>query len=338
MNIFYGNNGSGKTNLLESIFTLCLGRSQRGAADSILIQDGAEVYRLEGRVETARRALPVAVAYQKGWRKKITIDGVPSKATELYDQFCAVASGPEDSDILSGSPAVRRLFIDIYLSQLSRRYISDLTDYQKAIAQKNAALKKEMDPSPFDPLVVSHGSKIIAARHKFLGSLRPLTENHYREISRGEELQMEYKPKIAVESDTCEESEIKEAFELALEENKFKEQVLKTSVVGPHRDDVLFEVGGLAARSHGSQGQWRTAAVSLKLAVYELLKEKRSTAPILLLDEIFAELDTGRTERLMELFSQSDQIFLTTAIDPPQSLIDTARKFRIVGGAIEGID
>ncbi len=114
-NIFYGDNGAGKTNLLEAIFVLTLGRSHQGTADSLLIKDGADVYRLEGIVFDGEREQEVAVAYQKGKRKKITIDHVAIRTAELYEQFFAVATGPEDSEILAGSPSVRRNFIDVYL-------------------------------------------------------------------------------------------------------------------------------------------------------------------------------------------------------------------------------
>jgi len=338
VNVFYGSNGSGKTNLLEAIFTLCLGRSQRGAADSVLVQEGQETYRLEGAVQNSNRAACVAVAYQRGWRKKITIDSVAIKAAELYEQFCAVACGPEDSDILSGSPGARRLFLDIYLSQLSQRYMSNLTDYQKALAQKNAALKQEMDSSLFDPLLVSAGARIIDARKRFLGDLAAVASRHYETISGRETLGILYVPKVsgAMEANGVEETA--GAFQRDLEMQRRKEEIVKTALVGPHRDDISFTVGGLPARTHGSQGQWRTAAVALKLAVYKLLKTRRESPPVLLLDEIFAELDARRSRQLMDLFGGADQLFLTTASEPPVAINGLTRRFRIADGCVEDID
>ena len=126
VNIFYGRNGSGKTNLLEALFVLCLGRSQRGAPDVLLVRNGCDVYRLEGAVESEGRSQTLAVAYQRHSRKKITIDSVAVRIAELYEQFLVVSAGPEDSAILSGPPSVRRAFVDIYLSQLSGKYLADL--------------------------------------------------------------------------------------------------------------------------------------------------------------------------------------------------------------------
>lgn len=338
VNVFFGDNGSGKTNLLEAIFTLCLGRSQRGAADNILVKDDADTYRLEGHIDASSGGLTLAVAYQRGGRRKITIESAPVKASELYERFCVVSSGPEDSDILSGPPSARRLFIDLYLSQLSQSYLTSLTDYQKALTQKNAALKREMDPDPFDPLLCAYGSRVIQARKQFLDELTPIASRHYEDISGGEQIKIKYKPKVSWEGSESSLEVIEEAFRDALEANVDRERVLKTSMVGPHRDEVKFTIGDFPARSHGSQGQWRTGAVSLKLAVYEMLQQKRRTQPILLLDEIFAELDPGRAQHLMELFSEVNQLFLTTASEPPVTITNHVRRFRIAHGTIEGID
>ena len=126
-NIFYGDNGSGKTNLLEAIFLLCLGRSHRGASDNIMVQDDSAFYRVEGQIKTVDKSYNVAIAFQRDGRKKVQIDKVSAKLSELYDLFCAVAAGPEDSIIISGPPSARRMFLDIYLSQFRKLYLDDLT-------------------------------------------------------------------------------------------------------------------------------------------------------------------------------------------------------------------
>ncbi len=335
VNTFFGLNGSGKTNFLEAIFTLCLGRSQRGAADTILLQDGAEVYRLVGQVQAKQRNIDVAVAYQKGVRKKITMDGVPIKASRLYEEFSVVTAGPEDSKILSGSPSARRLFLDTYISQLTPSYLADLTDYNRVLAQKNAALKNDMDSSAFHPLLVSYGAKIMLARGRFLRELGPMATARHGEIAPGEVLAIEYRPSVALESDEDDLEAVAGAFAAKLDEYLPKEHVLKTALVGPQRDEVTFTINGLPAKTHGSQGQWRTAALSLKLAVYELIRRRRKSSPVLLLDEIFAELDHRRCEHLMELFGQAEQLFITTAAEPPSSLVSGAKKYRIVQGRVE---
>lgn len=337
VNIFYGRNGSGKTNLLEAIFNLCLGRSQRGANDALMLRNGCEVYRLEGTIEHEGSQRELSVAYQAGGRKKIIIDGVQEKIAVLYESFCAVSAGPEDSGILSGPPSTRRGFMDIYISQLSRRYLAELTDYQKVLAQKNAALKQEMDCSAFEPLQVSHGARIMLQRRDFINTLSEIACRQYEKISGGEQLSIEYDPSVRLTGTEDSIEDIEGAFSDKLDRYSERERIMRSSMVGPHRDEIKFAINGFPARSHGSQGQWRTSAVSLKLAIYQLLREKRGTAPVLLLDEIFAELDKGRAEALIESFGDFSQLFLTSAVDPPASLKDSGKCFLIDNGAVEEI-
>jgi len=333
-NVLYGGNGSGKTNLLEAIFTLCLGRSQRGAADPVLVKAQTDFYRLEGEVTTPACTHKLAVAYQAGGRKRITIDTVPARASELYEYSCLVAAGPEDSEILSGPPAARRLFLDLYLAQLSSRYLADLSDYQRVVMQRNAALRSDMSPEPFDPLLVEYGVKIMLERAAFLNNLSVQTTQAYSWITGGEPLRITYEPKVPFDLGVTQADTIAAAFRSELARQSGREHAAQVSLVGPHRDEVAFEICGFPARTHGSQGQWRAAAVALKLGVYELLKEKRGEQPVLLLDEIFAELDSERSNRLVESFLDADQLFLTTAVEPPDALFESARRFRIVAGKV----
>ncbi len=337
VNVLYGDNGSGKTNLLEAIFVLCLGRSQRGATDTVLVNNEFDVYRLAGIVEQDGFDHELSVAYQKGGRRRITIDGPAVRIADLYEQFCVVSAGPEDSSILSGSPSVRRTFIDIYLSQYSRAYLSDLTDYHRCLTQKNAALKSEMDPSPFDALLIEYGSKVMAARRKFIGDIGLLAREFYGRFADGESFAVRYEPSVAMNGAADDPRDIRTAFEKALAAQARREAAAGLALVGPHRDEMAIELKNLPARTHGSQGQWRTAAIALKLAVYELLRSKRRTSPLLLLDEIFAELDSSRASALIAAFDGYDQLFLTTAIDPPEALSENSRRYRLKAGRIEDI-
>ncbi len=334
VNIFYGSNGSGKTNLLEAIFVLCLGRSHRSAVEAVLVNNQSDYYRIAGKVELTDKQIELAVAYQKNGRKKATLDEVPIRLSELYDMFCVVAAGPEDSEIISGAPAARRLFIDLYLSQYSHRYIDLLTDYQRSLAQKNAALKREMDPSPFNALLIENGSRIIRQRYEFLSAVEREARIYHERISGGSSLSLEYKTSGEPADGDFSPEKIAEHLGAALARHAERERVLKSSLVGPHRDDIYFQIDGLPARTHGSQGEWRTAALSLKLAVYHLLKEKREIKPVLLLDEIFAELDPDRAKGLIEAFADFHQLFLTTALEPPDFLRNNSRAFRIGNGEV----
>lgn len=334
VNVFFGANGSGKTNLLEAIYCLCLGRSQRGLADSVLLRDGCEVYRVAGEVEADGRTVDVAVAYQRGGKRKVTIDEVPVRPAELFERFCAVAAGPEDGAILSGAPSQRRLFLDLHLSQHSQTYLKELVAYQRALSQKNAALKARMDATLFDEQLLEYGSAITVRRAAFVKQLRIEAAPFYRDISDGEPFDLTYAPEIEIDPECDDVTVAKAAFVEQLQRNREREMAQKTAVVGPHRDDVAIFIGGYPARTHGSQGQWRTAAVSLKLAIYQMLREKRRMAPLLLLDEIFAELDERRTTALIEGFGVVEQLFLTTAQEPPQPLRANAKRFQIENGTI----
>lgn len=338
VNIFFGQNGSGKTNILEALFVLCLGRSHRGASETVMINTNSDFYRVEGHVFAQEREHEVAIACGQGGRKRVSLDKVSIRLSELYETLCAVSAGPEDSTIISGSPSARRNFVDIYLSQFSNRYLRDLTDYQKVLAQKNAALKNDMDTSPFDELLVSYGAAVMLARGEFLNSVQHLATRYYTDISHGAVFKMEYSPSVTIEPDALDMDDIKTAFTNRLRQKMDRERAMRVALVGPHRDDITFVINGMPARTHGSQGEWRTAAVSLKLAVYHLLKEKRKTEPILLLDEIFAELDEERAEALIESFGSFGQVFLTTAVKPPETLRQSSRSYRVEAGTIAGVE
>ncbi|UCD64740.1 MAG: DNA replication/repair protein RecF [Candidatus Zixiibacteriota bacterium] len=338
VNILHGGNGSGKTNILEAIFVLHLGRSHRGASEATLVREGAEYYRIEGQTVVDGENRDVAVAYDRGGRKKLTIDGLAVRLVELYGAFCAVSLGPEDSNILSGPPSARRRFIDLYLSQYSGKYLTVLADYHKVLAQKNAALRKEMDPQPFNELLAESGARLINSRREHIENLGNSTAAYYRRISGGGELSVGYRPSTAAAAAESDISEIKRAFEKALRVMAEKEKITQTALVGPHRDDVQIELNGLPARTHGSQGEWRSAAVALKLAVYDMLRGRRGTPPLLLLDEVFAELDINRSEALMEALGNLGQLFLTTALEPPEFLKESGRCYRVANGQIAGVD
>ncbi len=336
VNIFYGRNGAGKSNLLEAIFVLLLGRSPRGAADAVMVKENAGVYRLEGEVESDGKKCAIAVAYQTGGRKKITIDRVGVRAAELFERCTVVSTAPGDMEILSGPPARRREFINVYLSQASPKYLSNLTDYSKVLEQKNSFLKQDNSESdtPYNELLVKYGAAIILERKRFLGAIAVSTREHYQKISGGQKLLAVYNPSVHLDSGAVDLEIIEKNFREKLERYKDRERILETTLVGPHRDEVDFEIGGFPARTHGSQGELRTAAISLKLAVFEYLKIVRKGTPILLLDEIFAELDDNRKERLIDSFGKFGQLFLTTASQVPAILAETGRHFRIGNGTI----
>ncbi len=328
VNVLYGKNGSGKTNILEAIFVLLLGRSPRGGGDMVMMKESANFYRIEGDINIDNKSHNFAIAYQKSGRKKITIDKVTSRTSDLFEKCAVVSAAPQDVELLAGPPTKRREFINIYLSQASAKYIADMSDYQKVLAQKNAFLKQENNSgdTPYDDLLIKYGSIIMLARNNFLDTIGKTATMHYQKIAQGQTFKVNYKQSVKFDSA---DNNIENAFREKLTRYKEKEKVMQRALVGPHRDEVEFCIGNFPARTHGSQGELRTAAISLKLAVFDYLKKIRRETPILLLDEIFAELDENRKELLVELFGQFGQLFLTTASQIPQELLETSRAFKI---------
>ncbi len=338
VNVITGRNGSGKSNLLEALHVLCLGRSQRGANDVVMLSQAADVYRIEGTIELDGRARTQSLAYQKGGRKKIAVEGVAVRLSELYRDLLVVSVGPEDTSILSGPPSGRRGLLDLYLSQLSGSYLSSLSDYQRVLAQKNAALKNDADFSAFNPLLVRFGAAVMKARAKFIADISTDAAAYYRRISGGSELTMTYHSSVTIPVDSPSPAALADSFEERLQVVYHREISAGMALVGPHRDELDFIIEGRPARTHASQGEWRSAAVSLKLAVYHHMRRLREVAPLLLLDEIFAELDPGRSEMLIEQFADFDQLFITTASEPPPGLNSNAAHFNVAAGRVERID
>lgn len=234
-------------------------------------------------------------------------------------------------------PSARRRFLDIHLAQASPSYLADLNDYSKALAQKNSFLKNNPGHEcPFDPILIEYGARIVAARHTFIHFLQAMAPGYYEHIAGGSNgpdkpaFRCEYAPNVPF----ARKEEIVDAFEKKLAKNRRREEALETAVVGPHRDDIDFFIAGFPARGYGSQGELRSAAAAVMMASANFLESRREEKPILLLDEIFAELDRNRRENLAGLFSSFDQIFLTTAVDPPQTLNDHAVLFHIEKGEV----
>lgn len=334
VNIFYGSNASGKTNLLEAVFVLLLGRSQRGAGDSVMLKVGSETWRLEGSVRRNNTTVHLSTAFQQGGRKKISIDHLPEKVSALYEQFCAVSLGPEDSDIISGPPSTRREFLNMNLAQFSNRYIADLIDYRRVLAQKNAALKNESDPSPFEELQISFGARIMSARLSFLNKLRTPSAGYYDNLSDGGKFGLAYQPSVKFPESVEESKEIEACFSEQLERYRERERAARMALLGPHRDEIEMNIGGHSARTYGSRGEWRTAAIALKLAVFGLLKNKREETPLLLLDEVYAELDDRRSASLTEALDDLGQVLLTSAGTAPSHLSGGSRMFELADGVI----
>ena len=312
-----------------------LGRSARGANDAVMLNEKSEHYRVEAEVVKNDKRHIFAIAYQKGGRKKIAKDKIDIKIVELFKENSAVFASPSDIEILAGAPAVRREFLNVYISQVFPTYLADLSEYQKILAQKNAFLKQNhAGECIYNDLLARCGARLIYTRLNFVKEISEYASRYYDRISGSHKFEALYRPSVVLEGDDFNINEIETAFMLKLTRYKEREKIMHTALVGPHRDDIEFIIRDYPARTHGSQGELRTAAIALKLAVFDYIKENRGHPPVLLLDEIFAELDKDRCDRLIESFGNFGQVFITTASSIPEKLSGSARSFLIKDGAI----
>ncbi len=310
VNIFLGHNAQGKTNLLESIYITSMGKSFRTGKDRDMVRFGADFFRVKA---TAFKEddLVVEMAVTKEGKKGVKIDGVKAtKITQLLDNVYIVIFSPEDLRIVKDEPEKRRKFIDRELSQIKPSYFNNLNHYKKVLAQRNAYLKEyEIDENIldiWDMQLAEYGSKIIEARTEFIKKLNVISSKIHKDITnKKEELEVIYEPNVEFSKNH------KEIFFMKMKLNRKHDIRRKTTTIGPHKDDLKLISNGIDIRNFGSQGQQRTAALSLKLSEIKLIEEETGENPVLLLDDVLSELDRERQNYLINSLSDI-QVFITT--------------------------
>ena len=325
-----GDNGQGKTNLLEAIYYLEIFCSFRGAADEQLVRFGEDVFRVEARLEAAEGGASHTVAAaldRRTKRKKITVDGAePPRLSDAIGTVGAVIFSPSDVEIVSGSPGARRRFLDIVLSLALPGHLALLQRYRQALGQRNALLRQGAPRAlveAWDAGLVSAGSRIVAARRRWVAERAATFAERSATIAGGAPSSLVYEPSVPLEGIDDDGGEatdaIAEVFARELARVAEREQRRGMTMVGPHRDDLrlMAPAAGRAApidlRTYGSGGQQRTAAVALRMVEAETLREARGREPIILLDDVFAELDVGRSRRILEWVEAEEggQVILT---------------------------
>ncbi len=299
ISILYGDNGQGKTNIVEAIYLLCTGKSHRTnrEQDMILFDRRWMRVRAENMQRDGRHTVDMVMA--KGQKKRILINGLAiSKISELLGQISGVIFSPEDLDLVKEGPEKRRRFMDIELSQVSKSYFYALNEYNKVLEQRNVLLKeggKDSDIGVWDVLLAKRAEPIIKARREFCRRLTPLAEKHHEYLSSGKEkLYCDYK------NCTGDSADIEQKMLELLEKNREIDKKRYFTSVGPHRDDIIIKLGETDLRYFGSQGQQRTATLSLKLTELEMMREDLGEYPVLLLDDVLSELDPKRQQMLLE--------------------------------------
>ena len=312
-NIFYGDNAQGKTNILEALYLTGTTKSHRGTKDRDMIQFGKDESHLETIVEKNGIDYQLDMHLKKNSPKGIAINKMPiRKASELFGIINMVFFSPEDLNIIKNGPAERRRFIDLELSQLDKVYLNDLSNYNKIVNQRNHLLKEiEFNKSAFSTLdvwdmqLVHYGERILTRRKVFIEQVNEIVSKIHRKLTGDrEKLILIYEP-----------SNGNISFEQAIKKNKEKVLRLKSTSVGPHRDDICFMVKDMDIRRFGSQGQQRTAALSLKLSEIELVKKTIKDNPVLILDDVLSELDKHRQNYLLDSIDDIQTLITCTGVE-----------------------
>jgi DNA replication and repair protein RecF len=312
-NILYGDNAQGKTNILEAIYISATTKSHKSSKDRDIIKFGSDEAHIRTYVVKDGLENRVDMHLRKSKTKGIAINGQKiKKAAQLLGLLNVVFFSQEDLSIIKDGPTQRRRFVDMELCQLDSVYLNNLNNYNKIVNQRNKLLKEmTFNPSLRDTLfvwdsqLVSYGIKIIERRKEFVEQLNDIIYDIHKKLSGGkEELRIAYEPDVEIED-----------FERKISESNERDIKLKQTTVGPHRDDFSFIAGDIDIRKFGSQGQQRTAALSLKLSEIELVKKITNDTPLLLLDDVLSELDSNRQNHLLNSIGDIQTIITCTGLE-----------------------
>jgi DNA replication and repair protein RecF len=315
--LFYGDNGAGKTNIIEAIYFLSLGRSQRGAPKADMIHTGSNEAYIEGAYDNANDSSPTSISIGFSRDRKIVMKRDNQKVYKLSEfivQSNVVAFGPQDIMLVYGDPSERRRFIDIVLSQVREEYLGNLIHYRKNLVNRNRLLNTKSNDTSiniYEEKMAEYGAEIVAERMKLFSFISPHFSDYYSSITRnGNAGAVHYKP--SVKSDVCEKAQWREMFHLKLKERRERDMVLGFSSFGPHRDDFICFINERPAKFYGSQGECRIMAFSLRLCSLCYLEKERPGNKIILIDDAFAELDRDKGNNIFPLIRNRGQLFITT--------------------------
>lgn len=322
INIIHGRNGQGKTSILEAIFFLSITKSFRAKTEKIVLQHNQDHMQVEGNFcsdSTDKFSVRLFFSSEQGKHVFLNQNKL-EKYSQLIGKIPITLLSLEDLYIAYGIPASRRKFIDILLSQISPLYLKALQEYRKSLAQRNKLLsliseQKETAESLFawDTQLVTHGTEIIRHRMRFAEFAREKLGDYYRKIAlRDEQISLAYKTNIFSGTADQNPEQLFDSFKLVLTESRDADIQRQNTIKGPHRDDFVFTKDGYPLKSFGSQGENKTMLIALKLVESAFLKERSGENPILLMDDIFGELDTYRVQNLLSDATRFGQTFITT--------------------------
>ncbi|GMA69903.1 DNA replication and repair protein RecF [Leuconostoc litchii] len=345
VNVFLGENAQGKTNLLESIYVLALARSHRTSSDKDLIQWQEKEATISGRVKRSISETPLSLHFSNKGKKARVNHLEQSKLSQYIGQLNVILFAPEDLELVKGSPNVRRRFIDMEFGQMNPLYLYNTTQYRRILRERNAYLKRLQLKQTTDTVfldvlseqLVDVGAQILLARQDFLNKLEVAAQPIHAEISdHRESLKLRYLSAINFEPGSDLES-VKKEFKDTLLKQQSREIMQGSTMIGPHRDELQFDVNGNNVAVFGSQGQQRTTALAIKLAEIDLMQHETGEYPVLLLDDVLSELDSSRQTHLLLAIQDKVQTFITapTLNDIARQLIQKPRVFHVKQGVIK---
>lgn len=345
VNVIIGENAQGKTNLMEAFYVLAFTKSYRTPRENELILWGQEYAKIEGNIKKKNRHIPLEIVMTNKGKKAKLNHLEQRRLSDYVGTFNVVMFAPEDLNLVKGPPQIRRRFIDMELGQIQPSYLYHLGQYQQVLKQRNHLLKRMQHSTKKDPgllqvltdQLIEHAAILLKKRFIFLEKLRKWSKPIHFQISRGlEQLEIRYNPTVDVSEDTNKEK-IEDIYLQTFQQLQEKEIDRGTTMVGPHRDDLTFFVNDRDVKIFGSQGQQRTTALSIKLAEIDLINEEVGEYPVLLLDDVFSELDDYRQTHLLSTFQGRIQTFVsTTSVDGiNHETLKKAELFQVNNGTIE---
>lgn len=344
VHVIYGQNGSGKTTILEAIHYLTLTRSFRTTTEKHLIHHQENLCRVEGIFRTTNeRPLKTTLAYALDSGKHLTVNGQKiHRFSEYIGEVPVVLLHPNDLNLSQGGPSVRRRFLDILLSQSSKLYLHHLIEYNRSLRQRNQQLQSTFSDVqlliPWEENLIHNGCELILKREETIEQLSQLVKHFYKQLSQlDDEVKILYRCTLDLRS----ELGLKNLYRSQFEQKRRQEKEQGTTLIGPHRDDMLFLINGKPMRTYASQGEHKTFVIALKLAEYELLQRHHSQPPILLFDDIFGELDAGRIQLMLRQLSDIGQVFVTTTsrnfFDKIQDFRQSIHYFEVKHGLVKAV-
>ena len=333
---FVGNNGSGKTNIAESLIYLAYLSSHRVANNQPLISLGADQAIIRAEIESQNRTLQVDLEINTTKTNRARINGNPVKSQrEILGALQIVYFSPEDLDLVRGDPTHRRDFLDKLLITQSPRLAGVISDYERVVKQRNTLLKTRAPESsliPWTEQLISYGAQLSAERIKLVDDLNPYVAANYENLNEVKPASISYKSSTDnLSADIAHNIEMLTQRQIEVAR---QEQDRGVSLIGPHRDDLHLQIGDFPAKGYASHGESWSMAISLRIGSFNLLKSEGSE-PILILDDVFAELDTSRRKQLMSATQIAEQTIITTAVESDLPIELLTQKFYVTPGTVK---